>query len=54
MWGGVQHHGIADLEFAKVKADADVNKKAPHSCEDEKCEPWPARRVRPAAQARQA
>ena len=44
-WGGVPHDGIADLEFAKAKADADVNKKAPHSCEREKCERWPERRV---------
>lgn len=53
-WGGVQHHGIADLEFAKVRADFEVNKQAAHSCERDGCDPWPARKTQPLRPARQA
>ena len=39
--GVVQQTGIATLQEAEARADADVQAKAPHSCATQKCGGWP-------------
>ena len=41
MSGYASQVGIPRLELAMAIADEDVEQKAPHSCEDLKCDPWP-------------
>ena len=40
-FGAIAYKGIHGLKNAMARADGDVLAKAPHSCEAEKCEPWP-------------
>ena len=40
-FGAIAHKGIHGLKQAIARADGDVLAKAPHSCDTEKCEPWP-------------